>query len=482
MVGLFLFGREDRRPAQPGGDARRHDRDRRGGAAALDARASDVAERRGRSHDPGRRHRLRRPGPRAPVDAVLPVLHSQVPLDHVRARSWPGRSPGSCVADAIWVATPTDAYGLIASSSLVLLGIAAARDPSPRPAARDPAAARRHHLIAEFAVVSVGALAGALMTSLAVRDGAPRRSHPRRGSAPRAGARAARREHLHQRHAAARERPAREHGSAHRAAEPRLVPRAPRRARSRVPHRSEASLALLYVDLDHLKAINDLGGHRAGDRVITEVAGMLRETCRETDLVCRVGGRRDGGDRAGDRPPAGPRARRPAHPRGPRDLGRAAARTDTGVALARALGAPGPGHDEGSPDGAGRRRALCGQGAGPRRLDDVRPAEPIRGDPRTGPLARPRGARRSRLRLPRGLHARARADDHHRPRARDPRGQRRRGAAGRGLPGTPDRPPARGVRRRSRGARRCRASSPRSRSPRARAARSRRCSRPGAGH
>ena len=47
---------------------------------------------------------------------------------------------------------------------------------------------------------------------------------------------------------------------------------------------------LLIVDIDHFKRINDTHGHKAGDRVLSHVAGTLKGTARQGDLVCRLGG------------------------------------------------------------------------------------------------------------------------------------------------------------------------------------------------
>ena len=48
--------------------------------------------------------------------------------------------------------------------------------------------------------------------------------------------------------------------------------------------------ALLFVDLDHFKSINDTYGHRAGDAVLQEVGRRLRGVLRQGDFVGRYGG------------------------------------------------------------------------------------------------------------------------------------------------------------------------------------------------
>ncbi len=48
--------------------------------------------------------------------------------------------------------------------------------------------------------------------------------------------------------------------------------------------------ALLMLDLDHFKQINDRDGHQAGDRALVAVARVLCDEVRESDLVCRYGG------------------------------------------------------------------------------------------------------------------------------------------------------------------------------------------------
>ena len=54
--------------------------------------------------------------------------------------------------------------------------------------------------------------------------------------------------------------------------------------------RSGKELAVLYLDLDGFKAINDTLGHAAGDEVLREVAARLLHSVREMDIVARMGG------------------------------------------------------------------------------------------------------------------------------------------------------------------------------------------------
>ncbi len=54
--------------------------------------------------------------------------------------------------------------------------------------------------------------------------------------------------------------------------------------------RYDESGMLAYIDLDDFKAVNDTFGHAAGDAVLTQVAQILVQNTRATDLVCRIGG------------------------------------------------------------------------------------------------------------------------------------------------------------------------------------------------
>lgn len=54
--------------------------------------------------------------------------------------------------------------------------------------------------------------------------------------------------------------------------------------------RDGAQLAVLFLDLDRFKRINDTFGHQVGDMLITTMASRLRNVVRKTDIVARVGG------------------------------------------------------------------------------------------------------------------------------------------------------------------------------------------------
>ena len=58
----------------------------------------------------------------------------------------------------------------------------------------------------------------------------------------------------------------------------------------RMAKRRGSNVAILALDLDHFKQINDTRGHPVGDIVLQQLAGIMRATARDTDAVARVGG------------------------------------------------------------------------------------------------------------------------------------------------------------------------------------------------
>lgn len=55
-------------------------------------------------------------------------------------------------------------------------------------------------------------------------------------------------------------------------------------------HSEEAAHILFYMDLDRFKAVNDSCGHQAGDNMLREVAQLIRDKVRDSDVVGRLGG------------------------------------------------------------------------------------------------------------------------------------------------------------------------------------------------
>lgn len=53
---------------------------------------------------------------------------------------------------------------------------------------------------------------------------------------------------------------------------------------------SNSALCLLTLDLDHFKQVNDVHGHDSGDEVLKAFAGVMRHSCRSSDLIFRSGG------------------------------------------------------------------------------------------------------------------------------------------------------------------------------------------------
>ncbi|WP_024851939.1 GGDEF domain-containing protein [Hydrogenovibrio kuenenii] len=54
--------------------------------------------------------------------------------------------------------------------------------------------------------------------------------------------------------------------------------------------RNTSNLSIISIDIDYFKQINDSYGHKVGDGVLVSIAQTLKEECRLTDLVARIGG------------------------------------------------------------------------------------------------------------------------------------------------------------------------------------------------
>ncbi len=57
-----------------------------------------------------------------------------------------------------------------------------------------------------------------------------------------------------------------------------------------IAKRYQRKVALLYLDMDQFKIINDTQGHKAGDQLLVQVANSLSQLSRKSDLLCRLGG------------------------------------------------------------------------------------------------------------------------------------------------------------------------------------------------
>ena len=54
--------------------------------------------------------------------------------------------------------------------------------------------------------------------------------------------------------------------------------------------KNTASRAILFLDIDHFKMVNDTWGHEGGDAVLVHLAGLLQNCTRKSDLISRFGG------------------------------------------------------------------------------------------------------------------------------------------------------------------------------------------------
>jgi diguanylate cyclase (GGDEF)-like protein len=62
------------------------------------------------------------------------------------------------------------------------------------------------------------------------------------------------------------------------------------RADWRLAKRRSTHIAVVAIDLDHFKQINDTRGHPVGDLVLQQLTGIMKATARDTDSVARFGG------------------------------------------------------------------------------------------------------------------------------------------------------------------------------------------------
>jgi diguanylate cyclase (GGDEF)-like protein/PAS domain S-box-containing protein len=58
----------------------------------------------------------------------------------------------------------------------------------------------------------------------------------------------------------------------------------------KVTERAKQDMLLLFADLDKMKQINDTLGHQEGDKALVDIASILKEVFRESDIIGRIGG------------------------------------------------------------------------------------------------------------------------------------------------------------------------------------------------
>ncbi len=58
----------------------------------------------------------------------------------------------------------------------------------------------------------------------------------------------------------------------------------------KLANRSGMPFLIAFVDLDRMKQINDTFGHQEGNRALVEAAGVLKDSCRQSDILARLGG------------------------------------------------------------------------------------------------------------------------------------------------------------------------------------------------